>query len=177
VHHLGLQTYGIWVLLVTVSGYFGLVNFGIPFAFEKYIAHYRARNDFASLKRFIVTSLYASTALAALTFVIPYFGAPLLFMFCLKTIRFTSTSPYFPSSCSTCPLSLVSMIFTSVPRGFQRFDISSIISIAGRTLYVAITIVFLLKGLGLYALVLAQFGFLATVTFFSLIVSAKYIPA
>ena len=176
VHHLGLQTYGIWVLLVTVSGYFGLVNFGIPFAFEKYIAHYRARNDFASLKRFIVTSLYASTALAALTFVIPYFGAPLFFHSLLKNDPLHQHVAIFSLLVLNLSLSLVSMIFTSVPRGFQRFDISSIISIAGRTLYVAITIVFLLKGLGLYALVLAQFGFLATVTFFSLIVSAKYIP-
>jgi|GEM_PF-2717979 Membrane protein involved in the export of O-antigen and teichoic acid len=176
VHHLGLQTYGIWVLLVTVSSYFGLGNFGIPFAFEKYIAQYTARKDFASLGRFIATSFYASIVLAALTFIIPYLGVPIIFHFLLKNDSLYQYVTIFFLLVLNLSLSLVSMIFIAIPRGFQRFDISSIISIAGRTLYVAITIIFLIKGLGLYALILAQFGFLACVTLFSMIVSVKHVP-
>jgi O-antigen/teichoic acid export membrane protein len=176
VHHLGLHTYGIWVLLLTVSGYFGLGNFGIPFAFEKYIAHFMARRDFVSLRRFIVTAFYASGVLAVLTFMVPYFGAPLFFHVLLKNDSLHQHVTVFSLLVLNLSLSLVSMIFVAVPRGFQRFDISSIISIAGRTLFVAITIVFFLKGFGLYALVIAQFGFLVCVTFFSVIVSARYVP-
>ena len=176
VHHLGLQTYGIWVLLVTVSGYFGLGNFGIPFAFEKYIAQYMARRDFTSLKRFIVTSFYACSVLAALTFIIPYLGAPFIFHFLLKNDSLHQYVSIFSLLVLNLSLSLVSMIFIAIPRGFQRFDISSIISIAGRTLFVAITIIFFLKGFGLYALILAQFGFWACVTFFSMMVSVQHVP-
>src|SRR5260370_19642730 len=41
-HHLGDEAFGLWVLVVTLAGYYGLFDLGVGSAVLRYVAHRRA---------------------------------------------------------------------------------------------------------------------------------------
>ena len=45
--YVGKEAYGLYVLLMTVNGYFTLLDFGVAPALTKYVAEYRGRGDMA----------------------------------------------------------------------------------------------------------------------------------
>jgi len=56
-HHLGDDAFGLWVLVFSLTGYYGLFDFGIRSSIVRYIAQFRARNEHDELNRYINTSL------------------------------------------------------------------------------------------------------------------------
>jgi O-antigen/teichoic acid export membrane protein len=45
-HHLPVQTYGAWVLILQLGAYVGYLDFGVQTAVAKYIAEYEAKGDY-----------------------------------------------------------------------------------------------------------------------------------
>jgi len=58
VRYVGKEAYGLYVLLVTVTGYFTLLDFGVSPALTKYVAEFRGRGDMARAHR-IVNSAFS----------------------------------------------------------------------------------------------------------------------
>jgi O-antigen/teichoic acid export membrane protein len=168
VHFLGLEVYGIWIILVTVSGYFQLANLGIGFSYEKCIAQFTATGDERTLKRFIVTAFYTSVALGVFILFVSQLFRPFVFHLLLKNDMLGAYSTIFFFLMLSGSCSLVTMILAAIPRGLQRFDFSSIISIGARTLYIISVVVLGMKGLGLVALVAAQYVFILVTVVLSL---------
>jgi len=54
---LGLVVYGIWSLINTLIGYFGLIDMGILGSVGRYINYYLARNDDRRVGKVVSTSL------------------------------------------------------------------------------------------------------------------------
>jgi len=63
---LGPARAGIWFLLGSITGYFGIVAFGIPGATEKYVAEYLANDDRDQVNRIVSSSLFLSLWLAVI---------------------------------------------------------------------------------------------------------------
>jgi O-antigen/teichoic acid export membrane protein len=61
---LGKERAGLWFLLGSVTGYFGIVAFGIPGASEKYVAQYLATDEREQVSRTVSMSLSLSLYLA-----------------------------------------------------------------------------------------------------------------
>jgi O-antigen/teichoic acid export membrane protein len=175
VHHLGMETYGIWVVLTAVGSYFGLGSFGINSTFEKYIAQYNAVHDERSMRRFLVTALYTSIAMGAGIFIVSIFCADAVFHLFLKNVSPSRYTAIFYWVMSSWAFSLATMIFLSIPRGLQRYDFSSGISIIARTFYILAVIVLCIKGFGLYSLIAAQYAFIVVGAALSLIVSRRFL--
>jgi O-antigen/teichoic acid export membrane protein len=175
IHTLGVTTYGFWVLLVTVSGYFGLGSLGISSAFEKFIAQYIAKNDHKSLNRYITTAFYTSILLGIIVLSAAVFFAPIVFHVLLKNGTFDNYHSLFFVVMISVVLSIAGAIFLAVPRGLQRFDIAAGISIAGRTAYILCVVLLSIKGLGIWALVYAQIAFAAITALASLYIAMRRI--
>ena len=45
VHTLGDERYGVWSLIVSITGYFSFLEFGVATAVVKYVSHFSAQND------------------------------------------------------------------------------------------------------------------------------------
>ena len=58
-HHLGDEAFGLWVLIFSVTGYYGLFDLGIRSSIIRYVAKYHtvAQND--ELNRLINTALFS----------------------------------------------------------------------------------------------------------------------
>ena len=68
-HRLGNTAYGAWVLVFSVTGYYGLFDLGIRSSIVRYVSTYTARQDTEGLSRIINTGLagYAAIGMLAMT--------------------------------------------------------------------------------------------------------------
>ncbi|MFO0904068.1 MAG: oligosaccharide flippase family protein [Pirellulales bacterium] len=55
--HLGAEHYGAWIMLGSLTGYFGLLDLGIRGSVGRYVAYYRAKNDPVAAGEIVSTAL------------------------------------------------------------------------------------------------------------------------
>src|SRR5437868_11889875 len=65
-HRLGDEAFGLWVLIYSITGYYGLFDFGIRSSIVRYVSKYTALNDSEELNHIINTSLITYSCVAAL---------------------------------------------------------------------------------------------------------------
>ena len=74
-HTLGNDAFGLWVLVFSITGYYGLFDLGIRSSIIKYVAKYAAIRDYDGLARLVNTSLCSYSGVAAVLLVITGVGA------------------------------------------------------------------------------------------------------
>lgn len=79
IHHLGVENYGVYLFLATISGMLGLANLGLGEATLRYVAYYASRKDIVGINKvfratFFVTlvsgSIAATTTIATASWII-----------------------------------------------------------------------------------------------------------
>src|ERR1700752_925713 len=71
-HHLGDDAFGVWVLIFSLTGYYGIFDFGIRSSLIRYVSKFQATEDRDELARLINTSLFTYTCLG-LVLIVPTF--------------------------------------------------------------------------------------------------------
>src|SRR6478752_5412863 len=62
-HRLGDTAYGLWILIFSVTGYYGLFDLGIRSSIVRYVAKFSATEDHAELNRLVNTAMLGYTAI------------------------------------------------------------------------------------------------------------------
>src|SRR5437879_12375542 len=62
-HHLGDEAFGLWILIYSLTGYYGLFDFGIRSSLVRYVSKFQATNDRGQIARLINTSLFSYSCL------------------------------------------------------------------------------------------------------------------
>src|SRR5579875_2056398 len=57
-HRLGDYAFGLYVLILSLTGYYGLLDFGIRSSVVRYVARFRATGERDSLNRFLSTAFF-----------------------------------------------------------------------------------------------------------------------
>ncbi len=65
-HHLGDDAFGLWVLIFSITGYYGIFDFGIRSSLVRYVSKFQATGDKEQLARIVNTSLFSYTCLGLL---------------------------------------------------------------------------------------------------------------
>src|ERR1700721_3257066 len=60
-HHLGDEAFGLWVLIFSLTGYYGIFDFGIRSSLIRYVSKFQATGDKDELARLVNTSLFPYT--------------------------------------------------------------------------------------------------------------------
>jgi O-antigen/teichoic acid export membrane protein len=68
--HLGDTGFGLWVLVTTLTGYYGLLDFGLRNSTSRFVAHYAANDDATDLGRVVSTALFTNGAFGILVLAI-----------------------------------------------------------------------------------------------------------
>ena len=68
-HRLGDDAFGLWVLIFSLTGYYGIFDFGIRSSLIRYVSKFQATGDKEELARLINTSLFTYTCLCLLLLV------------------------------------------------------------------------------------------------------------
>lgn len=74
-HRLGDAAFGIWILIFSITGYYGLFDLGIRSSVIRFVAKFSAIGDSENLANVINTSLFAYTVIGTLTMLLTIVGA------------------------------------------------------------------------------------------------------
>jgi O-antigen/teichoic acid export membrane protein len=69
-HHLGDEAFGLWVLIYSLTGYYGIFDFGIRSSLVRYVSKFQATGDRNELAKLINTSLFTYSCLG-LVLIVP----------------------------------------------------------------------------------------------------------
>jgi len=178
VHSLGNTGYGLWTLVISLTGYFGMLDLGIRSSVGRFVARHLALNEEEKVNRIISTSftiLAAGGMLALLSTVVIvayFFG---VFKVEPQSVFAGKTALLILGLNIGCVLPLG--VFSAVLVGMERFDVISATTILGELLRAVLVVVFLKLGYGLVTLALVTlFIGAAEYTVMALFVRSLYRP-
>jgi O-antigen/teichoic acid export membrane protein len=157
VRHLGDSAYGIWVLLVSLTGYLGFLDLGIRGAVTRYIARFHTEGNHLEASRtvssaaglFLVGGVAAVLVSAGFAlFAIPHFDIPPAFFRAAQIVVLIAGA--------NVAVSLISGVFGGVLVGLQRFDLHNSIALVSTAVRTIAIIVALRSGRGLVTLAIIQ---------------------
>lgn len=75
IHHLGVYEYGLWVLVGTLAGYYGFMDFGLASAVGRFTSRSYAIGDHEDINKTICSSLFIYSIAASVVTVLSLIGA------------------------------------------------------------------------------------------------------
>jgi O-antigen/teichoic acid export membrane protein len=150
-HRLGDEAFGLWVLVVTVAGYYGLFDLGVGSAVLRYVSHRRALGEKDGVNEVVATAFYfyacACLVVIALAFVVtPWLPR----FFSIRHDLIDSFRSLFLLAGVTQALIFPLLVFQASLQGAARFDQVYMLRIASLALRVIAVIAVLNAGGGLY---------------------------
>ena len=176
-HKLGDAAFGLWVLLITVFGYYGLLDLGIRSSIIKYVAEFNATRDLDRLLRTINTVVFSYACLGLTIFII------------------TETASFFVGTLFHLPPDLVHTaeilfrmvglavailfplsVFSGVLQGLQRFDLLNLTQIGSNLARAILIIVALTHGGGLLTVAFITLALFIAVQVTCLVLAHHLVP-
>src|SRR5258708_24045325 len=74
-HRLGDNAFGIWIVVFSVTGYYGLFDLGIRSSIVRYVAKFSATDEQEELDRLVNTAMFSYSGIGILTMVITLISA------------------------------------------------------------------------------------------------------
>ncbi len=154
-HRLGDEAFGLWILIFSATGYYGLFDLGIRSSIVRYIAKYSATEEYDELNRLVNTAMFSyggigivamSITLIATRYVDSIFRIPADFVVTARWLLLmvgTSVSLGFPLG-----------VFSGILEGLQRFYLLNFTSISSTLIRALLIVVALRHGRGLLAVAL-----------------------
>lgn len=169
VHHLGNTGYGVWTLVASLTGYFGMLDIGIRQSVSRFVARYIALKDDDNVNRTVNTAFMmlgcgGGLALLATLVINLNFGA------------FQVEAQFAPSARMALLIAGVNIamvlpmsVFSATLIALERFDVTTGISVFGTLTRTALVVFFLSRGHGIVTLALitlivsaAEYSLMAT---------------
>ena len=177
IRHIGVERYGVWAIVGVLTGYFGLLDFGIGTSFVKYIAEYYAKKDYDKINQVINTGFLFYTIFAFLIIGLGFiFINPLLNLFNIPTSLYQEARFVFILGIIIFSISNALSPFGAVQGGLQRMDISNRINIILSLPNIAGTVFFLEKGYGLPGLIINNAIILVLICVVNIIIAHRILP-
>jgi len=154
ISRLGTDHYGLYMLIMSVSGLMGLMSLGLGDATIRYVAYYGSRSDISGVNRVFRATFSVYLASGIFTVIVVMLASPII-------ISFFSISPaekdvailLLKLSGISFLFSLVGGVFGAIPQAYQRYDVSTKITVTVTLIQATITIYFVLHGCGIVCLV------------------------
>jgi O-antigen/teichoic acid export membrane protein len=147
VRNLTIEGYGIYILLTSVFGYYGIFDLGLGQGLVKFVSEYLATQDNKRLNIAINSIFWTQFIVGAfLSFLLVVFASSIVAIFNVSPANY----PVTVSALKICAVgfffSMLSATFSSVLIGMQRYDITSVTdSMINLTLNILILVVSFLK--------------------------------
>jgi O-antigen/teichoic acid export membrane protein len=176
-HQLGIERYGIWVLITSLIGSYGMLDFGFRAGVNQSLIRSISASDFARASRVLSSALFALSSVGivglivtagAALFVPPALDIPIgartEALYCILVVGFAAS------------LQIAASPFASVFVAIQRFDIFNLIGISMRLLSALGVVISLELGYGLVGVAAATAGTTALGCILRYIVATKMAP-
>jgi O-antigen/teichoic acid export membrane protein len=159
-HHLGDEAFGLWVLIFSITGYYGLFDFGIRSSLIRYVSKFEATGDKDQLARIINTSLFTYSCLGLLLMIPTVLGSIYVDrLFRVPPAFFHDARLLFFIVGTSLALGFPLAISNGVLEGLQKFYLMNWTNIVSMLLRAALTVVVLRRGYGLLTVALITVSF------------------
>ena len=176
-HRLGDAAFGIWVLIFSLTGYYGIFDFGIRSSIIRFVSKYTATNDLQEVSGLVNTALFTYSCVGAFCLLITVTGS-------FYVDRVFHVAPGLHSTARWLLLMVGASVavgfplgmFGGVLEGLQKFYILNWTTIVSSLLRVLLIVFYLNRGYGLLTVALITVGlpFLASIV--RAIVALRSIP-
>ena len=176
-HRLGDTAFGIWVLIFSVTGYYGIFDFGIRSSIIRYVSKYTATQDIEEVSRLINSAMFTYTAVGALSMLITLVG-------CVYIDRLFHIQPAFQSTArwllflagGSVALGFPLGVFGGMLEGMQKFYILNWTNIVSTSVRVLLIVFFLNRGYGLITAAALTVGLPLIASVFRAMVALRALP-
>lgn len=177
IRHIGIERYGIWAVIGVITGYFGLLDFGIGTSFVKYIAEFYTKKDYDRINQVVNTGFGFYSIFAILIIVLAFFAInPLLNLFKIPPYLYNEALFVFLLGIILFGISNALSAFRAIQSGLQRMDITNKISIVISIPMIIGSIFFLERGYGLPGLMVNNAIILVISSVVNIIIAFKILP-
>ena len=156
-HKLTPEVYGIYVLAISLSGLMSFLDLGFGQGIIKFVSHYEARGDYERINKIVLTSLVIYTVMGLIGAFVIYLLSDFLVssVFKLSLNNLAMGSLAFKIVAFGFFVSFISMVFSSILKGLQRYDVTVKIQNSLWFTYVMASILLLYLGKGLVEILIA----------------------
>jgi O-antigen/teichoic acid export membrane protein len=154
-HHLGDEAFGLWLLIFSLTGYYGIFDFGIRSSLVRYVSKFQATGEKDQLAKLVNTSLFTYTCVGLLLVIPTTLGAFYVGrLFHVPTAFLRDARLLFLMVGYSLALGFPLGVSGGILEGLQRFYLMNWTNIVG-TLARAVLIIYVLRhGLGLLSVAL-----------------------
>lgn len=154
ISHLGIDHYGLYMLIMSVSGLMGLMSLGLGDATIRYVSYYGIRRDISGVNRVFRATLSVYLITGICTLAVALVGAPkIISLFAIVPAKKELAITLLKLTGVSFLFSLVGSVIGAIPQAYQRYDVSTKISVLVTSFQAMITITLLFRGHGIIALV------------------------
>jgi O-antigen/teichoic acid export membrane protein len=159
IHRLGDSTYGLWIVLGSLTSYFGLLDLGVRGSVGRHVAFHQAKKDQARVNQTVSTAAVI-LAVLGLVALVGTLAAQLFFfrLFDVPSDQVAEVRVALFVVGVNLSASLVLNVFDATLWGFQRFDLLNAVDIPATLTRLGLTWHFIGQGDGLVALALISLG-------------------
>jgi O-antigen/teichoic acid export membrane protein len=177
IQRLGSTTYGLWILIGTLTGYFGVLDLGVPAAVGRLIAIHRARREPAHIN-VVMSTAFVLLFIVSLGVCVATWIALGLFPALFTVPASSALDVHYSLILVGLNLALVfpSSVFSGLLWGYERFDLQNAVDIPTLALRTVLSLTMVstampLTSLGAIVLVLTSLGSVA-----KMLVCFKLVP-
>ena len=154
-HRLGDDAFGLWVLIFSITGYYGLFDLGIRSSIVRYVATYSATGDRGELDRLISTALFTYSTIGAIAILVTLSGSYYVASIFRISPDFLHTARWlFLIVGSAVALGFPLGVAGGILEGLQRFYLLNFTSICSILLRALLIVIALRHGRGLLTVAL-----------------------
>lgn len=154
---LGIENYGLFILIQVVTGFFPILNFGIIFYFIKELASFNQGKNRENFEKIYAATLSLFLIVGFVSLIISFFIAKFglnIFNISLDQRKTAATLFYLAGFIGF--FNNIAVVYSHIPYAIQRFDISTKIYILNITLVNIGMIISLYLGYGVIVLIFLQ---------------------
>jgi O-antigen/teichoic acid export membrane protein len=176
-HRLGDAAFGIWVLIFSLTGYYGIFDFGIRSSIIRYVSKYTATQDMEEVNGLINTATFTYTCVGMLSMVITLVGCIYVDRVFEVQAEFQSTARWLMLVVGTSvALGFPLGVFGGILEGLQKFYVLNWTNVVSSLLRVALIVYYLNRGAGLLAVALITVGLPLLASFVRAAVALHALP-
>lgn len=159
-HRLGDEAFGLWVLIFSLTGYYGLFDLGIRSSIIRYVAKYTATGEQDELNRLVSTAILSYSCIAVLTMAVTLIVNYYVDSVFKIPAAFAATAHWLLLMVGlSVALGFPLGIFGGILEGLQRFYVLNFTSISSTLLRALLIVVALEHGRGLLTLAFITVSF------------------
>src|SRR5579863_6771599 len=149
-HRLGNSNFGLWVLIGSFTGYYGLLDLGIRNAVIRYVARHHATGEREELARIVSTGVFAYSCVAAAAAILALVAAlNVRLLFKLSGSEADTAQSLFLLVGIGTAIGMPIALFAGVLEGLQHFALVGIVQVIATLLRGTLIVAGLLSGYGI----------------------------